>query len=455
MKKITSLVLALMLTLSVAACGTKDETPEETPGETPVETPGEGEEEPEEPAEGGLTGSITVQAEEGWLPYYEAAVERFVAANPDAEVELITSGAMDMLDVIDNTDATNEDVADVFSIPADRIYGLNENEALAPIDAMAIADKVGGFDNYDAGLGGNFNIDGDYLAFPMNIETLIIYANKANAETAGIDLTKTVELNDVNVSDVLIPVWNAWYGVAVTNSSGIELLGMDDSGALFSDMTKDWADLEPEKQATIEAMYNYYKGVQEAGNDMWDSSAAWGHMDTEFTTGGTAVMRVEGPWDSGKMSGLASDGADLEVLPIGSVTVAGKPLNHWKGGWGLVVNSRNEGDDEKMALAEAFIAELMNTDYALDFFKYTGKIMENVPADVYLNGDMSDADKIIVENVLASYVDAPARPLFTEWGQVWSTWENSVLSWASVQPADAEAAYNAIKAAFDAMMLNY
>src|SRR5690554_4998692 len=108
-----------------------------------------------------------------------------------------------------------------------------------------------------------------------------------------------------------------------------------------------------------------------------------------------------------------------------------------------------------MALAEAFIAELMNTDFALDFFKYTGKIMENVPADVYLNGDMSDADKIIVENVLASYTDAPARPLFTEWGQVWTTWENSVLSWASVQPADAEAAYNAIKAAFDAMMLNY
>src|SRR5690554_2291675 len=209
MKKITSLVLALMLTLTVAACGTKDEAPE-TPSETPAETPAEGE---EEPAEGGLTGSNTVQAEEGWLPYYEAAVERFVDANPDAEVELITSGAMDMLDVIDNTDATNEDVADVFSIPADRIYGLNENEALAPIDAKAIADMVGGFANYDEGLGGNFNIDGDYLAFPMNIETLIIYANKANAETAGVDLTKTVELNDAKVSDVLIPVWNAWYGV--------------------------------------------------------------------------------------------------------------------------------------------------------------------------------------------------------------------------------------------------
>jgi len=108
-----------------------------------------------------------------------------------------------------------------------------------------------------------------------------------------------------------------------------------------------------------------------------------------------------------------------------------------------------------MALAEAFIAELMNTEHAVEFFKNTGKIMENVPADVYLSSDLTDADKAIIENVLASYADAPARPLFTEWGSVWDTWKNSVLSWSSVKPADAEAAYKEIKAAFDAMMLNY
>ena len=97
---------------------------------------------------------------------------------------------------MDSTDVTNEDVADVFAIPADRIYGLAQNEALAAIDAKTMAANVGGFSDYDAGLGGNFAIDGEYLAFPMNIETLITFVNTANAEAKGIDITQPIEMSD-------------------------------------------------------------------------------------------------------------------------------------------------------------------------------------------------------------------------------------------------------------------
>ena len=447
MKKITSLLLALSLSLSVAACGTKAATPTETPSETPVETPGDTEAEP-------LTGEISVQVETTWLPYYEAAVARFKTANPDAKVTLIESKAVDMLDVLDKTDPSNVDVADVFAIPADRIYGMAENESLAPIDATALAAKVGGYTNFDEGLGGNFNIDGDYLAFPMNIETLIAFANKKNAEAAGVDLTKTVELADVKTNDILIPAFNAWYGVAVLNSAEIELLGKKDDGTLFSDFTAEWKDFPAEKQAAFTALFNYWKGIQDEGTGMWDASTAWGIMDEQFATGGKTSLRIEGPWDNAKMLGLASEGADLEVLPIGTITVAGKPLKHWKGGWGMAVNARNEGDEEKMALSEAFIAELLNTEFATDFWKVLGKIMPNVEASVYTDSDLTDTDKAVIENVLTSYSDAPARPLFTEWGSVWDTWQNSVLSWSSVKPATPEAAYAEVKAAFDAMMLN-
>lgn len=442
MKKITSLVLALSLALSVAACGTKAPAVSETPAETKVEAPA-----------AGLTGEITVQVEESWLPYYEAAVTRFKTANPEAKVTLINSKAVDMLDVLDKTDPSNVDVADVFAIPADRVYGMAENESLAPIDATALAATIGGYDNFDEGLGGNFNIDGDYLAFPMNIETLILFANTKNAAAAGVDLTKPIELADAKTNDVLIPAFNAWYGVAILNSSEIEPLGMKDDGTLYSDFTAEWKDFPAEKQATFTALFNYWKGIQDEGTGMWDDSTAWGYMDTEFASGGKTSLRIEGPWDNGKMLGLAADGADMEVLPIGTITAAGKPLKHWKGGWGLAVNARNDGDEAKMALSEAFIAELMNTEFATDFWKTLGKIMPNVDADVYLNSDLSDTDKAVIENVLASYEGATARPLFTEWGSVWDTWQNSVLSWSSVKPATAEAAYTEVKAAFDAMML--
>lgn len=442
MKKITSLVLALSLALSVAACGTKAPAVAETPAETKVEAPA-----------AGLTGEITVQVEESWLPYYEAAVTRFKTANPEAKVTLINSKAVDMLDVLDKTDPSNVDVADVFAIPADRVYGMAENESLAPIDATALAATIGGYDNFDEGLGGNFNIDGDYLAFPMNIETLIAFANTKNAAAAGVDLTKPVELTTVKTNDIAIPAFNAWYGVAILNSAEIELLGKKDDGTLFSDFTAEWKDFPADKQATFTALFNYWKGIQDAGTGMWDATTAWGTMDTDFTSGGKTSLRIEGPWDNGKMLGLAADGADLEVLPIGSITVAGKPLKHWKGGWGLAVNARNDGDEAKMALSEAFIAELMNTEFATDFWKTLGKIMPNVDADVYLNSDLTDTDKAVIENVLASYEGATARPLFTEWGSVWDTWQNAVLSWSSVKPATAEAAYTEVKAAFDAMML--
>jgi arabinogalactan oligomer/maltooligosaccharide transport system substrate-binding protein len=442
MKKITSLVLAVSLALSVAACGTKAPVVAETPAETKVEAPA-----------AGLTGEITVQVEESWLPYYEAAVTRFKTANPEAKVTLINSKAVDMLDVLDKTDPSNVDVADVFAIPADRVYGMAENESLAPIDATALAATIGGYDNFDEGLGGNFNIDGDYLAFPMNIETLILFANTKNATAAGVDLTKPVELADAKTNDVLIPAFNAWYGVAILNSSEIELLGKKDDGTLFSDFTAEWKDFPAEKQATFTALFNYWKGIQDEGTGMWDNSTAWGYMDTEFASGGKTSLRIEGPWDNGKMLGLAADGADMEVLPIGNITAAGKPLKHWKGGWGLAVNARNDGDEAKMALSEAFIAELMNTEFATDFWKTLGKIMPNVEADVYLNSDLTDTDKAVIENVLASYEGATARPLFTEWGSVWDTWQNAVLSWSSVKPATAEAAYTEVKAAFDAMML--
>lgn len=451
MKKFFSLLLVLVLVFAISACG-KTEAPEveEPEASAPVE--------PEAPAEPEESDSedynFSVQAEEGWKDYYEAAIERFEADNPGTKVELKLVASFDHLDVIDSTDPTNEDVADIFALPADRLFGLVDNEVLAAIDAKAMADKVGGFNDYDAGLGGAFSIDDEYFAFPMNIETLIAYANTANAEEVGLDLDDKVELNALDSTAVLIPSFDAWFGVAVTNSSGIELLG-NDNGELFSDMTLDWEELDSDKQATFEELYLYWKNNYDAENPMWDAEAAWGYMDTQFTSGGEGVLRISGPWDAASFSEQAGDGEDLAILPLNSIVAAGKDLNHWKGGWGIGVNVRLEDDEETLSLVEAFIAELMNTDYAIDFYKSAGKIMENVPAEVYTSSDLAEIDKTIIENVLISYEDAPARPLFTEWGNVWDTWKNGLLSWSAEQPESAQEAYEILRASFEAMMMNF
>lgn len=441
MKRIMSLILVIALVLSMAACGNNDNNNNAEASDVEKAS--------------GLDATISVQVETGWLAHYEAAKARVLEENPDATINLIETGAFDHLTVLDNTDVTNVDVADIFAIPADRIHGLSKNEYLASLDAQKIAALVGGFDNYDAGLGGNFKIDGDYLAFPMNIESLIIFANQANADAVGLDLTGEIEFTDLGYEDMLIPAFNAWFGVALTNSAEIDLLAKDADGVLFSDLTKDFADLSKEKQELFVALYDFWKKHDEMTTDAWDKDATWGYMDSAFTTGGTNVLRLEGPWSTGGLSEKAGNGEDLVLLPINQVTVHGNPLAHWKGGWGLVANARVEGNEDQMLLVETMIAEIMNTDYAVDLFKATGKIMENVSADVYAASDLSETDKKVIAAVLESYAAAPARPLFNEWGQVWGTWEASVLSWAAVKPANVEEAYAEVQASFKAMMENF
>ncbi len=430
MKKVLSLMLMAILALSLAACG----------GNTT------------DPAD--LDASITVQVEGGWREYYEAVKARVLEVYPNAKIEFIETGSFDHLDVIDSTDVTNEDVADVFAIPADRIFGLALNDALAAIDAKGMAARVGGFGNYDEGLGGNFKIGGEYLAFPMNIETLINFVNTKNAEDLGIDLNSNIEFTDLDFETMLVPVWNAWFGVAITNAAGIELLGKDAQGKLFTDLTKEFSELNADMQGLFTAVFNYWKAHNEAGTDLWDENAAWGYMDNEFKPGGNTAIRLEGPWSTGGLSGHA--GADnLGILSINQVTVNGNPLAHWKGGWGLAINARVELDEDKMTLAQAFIEEVVNPDHAVEFFKATGKILENIEVSAYLNSDLSATDKKVIEAVIKSYEDAPARPLFTEWGQVWDTWKNGVLSWSSENPKTVEEAYRLVKASFDAMMRNF
>jgi len=427
MKKLLSLVMTAVLALGLVGCAKESPAPEQ-----------------KEPV------VITVQAEGPWAALYVNAANRVMEANPDTKILIHETGSFDNLDLIDSTDATNEDVTDVFAIPADRLYGLAENFVLASLPAKEMATNIGGFGDYDAGLGGLLQIEGDYLAFPMNIETLINFTNTANAAALGVDLSQPVELTEIDPNTFLIPLWNTWFGVALTNSADIEMLGKNADGSFFSDLTKDFSELTQEQQDLFTALFNYYEAHQAIESPVFTADI-YGYMDENFKTGGENVLRIDGPWATDGLEGHA--GEDMGLLPIGAVTVNGNPLAHWKGGWGLAINSRIEEDAAKMDLAQKFIEELMNPSNAAEWFTAAGKIIPNAPEGAY--AELSATNQSVIESVYASYDAAPNRPLFKEWGNVWTTWENSMKSWPSVKPATAEEAYNEVKAAFEAMMAQF
>lgn len=396
---------------------------------------------------------VTVQAETGWLPYYQEVEKTVESKMENVDVQLIEVASFDHLDTIDQTDVNNVDVADVFAMPADRLYGLANNQVLAAMPAKEMADRIGGFKDFDGGLGGNFKIDGEYLAFPYNIETLIAYANKANAEAAGIDLTKTIEFTDLSYDQMLVLAHDCWFGVGFMNSANINLLQKAEDGTLSSDLTKEYSELTDAQKNVFTALYDYWKKHNENKTALWDKDAAGGYLDAQFVTGQSTAIRIDGPWAAPNLTERVGSAENLAVIPLSQITVKGQPLAHWKGGWGLAINARIEEDAKKMEVAQAVIEELVNPANAIELFKTTGKILENVDPSAY--DGIDETNKKVIDATYASYEASVARPLFTEFGSVWETYQNALLSWSATNPQSPEEAYKQVKASFDAMMVNF
>lgn len=436
MKKLLVTLLVAATSINFVACGSSDSNK----GEENVSTSSSATDDKV---------TLKVQAEKEWIPYYEKVKETIVEKYPNATIELIETGSFDHLDVLDQTDATNSDVADVFALPADRLYGLAKNQVLAAMPADEMAEEVGGFADFDNGLGGNFQIDGEYLAFPYNIETLIGYVNVENAKTANIDTTQNIEFTDLGYNQILTTVHDAWYGVAFTNSADFELLDKE----LTSDATKEWSDLTDEQKSLFEGLYNYWKAHKENNTSLWDKDAAGGYIDEQFKTGGSDVIKIDGPWATSSVSELVGSADNMEIIPLSQITFNGQPLTHWKGGWGLGINARCEENEAQMEVAEAFIKEIVNPNNAKELFDATGKVLENATIESYEG--IEELQLKVIEATYASYEVAENRPLFSEYGQVWETWQNALLSWSAKNPANAEEAYKEVKASFNGMMANF
>ena len=125
----------------------------------------------------------------------------------------------------------------------------------------------------------------------------------------------------------------------------------------------------------------------------------------------------------------------MEIIPLSQITFNGQPLTHWKGGWDLGINAKCEENEAQMEVPEVFIKEIVNPANAKELFDATGKVLENA--------------------TIADYEVSINRPLFSEYGQVWDTWQNALLSWSAKNPAKAEEAYKEVKASFDGMTANF
>lgn len=398
-----------------------------------------------------INATITVQVEPSWWSYYYEARDRVLQIYPRADIRFVETGMFDHLDVLDATGSYNQDVADVFTFPYDRYHNLRAYSALAQVDGDSYNVISDGKYSTENGMMKALSEEGDHYAYPFSIETLMVFANEANAGAQNVNLNGAIELTD-HIKNVTIPMFNAWFGIPAMNAADIALLEKDASGNLYSDMTRDYGTLSQDEKKVFEGIYDYWKFYNDYNDDMFDTSNAWGFMENQFTEGKPGVIRLEGPWASSYIGNGMSDPDNLRILPINQLEINGIPIKHWRFGSMLGFNARIEGDKEKQILAEAMVMELINPEYAVDFFQVTGRILESAdPARYQVNG-IDSRDSEMIAALAASYELAAYRPVFVEWGKVWQAWESGVLSWNSIQPGSAEEAYGLIQNAFIEMM---
>ncbi|MFM1535001.1 sugar ABC transporter substrate-binding protein, partial [Helcococcus ovis] len=111
-------------------------------------------------------------------------------------------------------------------------------------------------------------------------------------------------------------------------------------------------------------------------------------------------------------------------------------------------NSRLNDKLEQKKLAIKLITELVNPKNAIELYKSTGKILENVSYKTYEESELNKKDKDLIKIVIDSYAKSKNKPIFKEYDEVWTTWKNAVLSWNTLKPKSAEEAYKNIYLSF-------
>ncbi|MFM1581927.1 sugar ABC transporter substrate-binding protein [Helcococcus bovis] len=400
-----------------------------------------------------LKGTISITADKNWIPYYEKIIKKIIKENPDAKINIKEISAFEVLNVL-NTDMLNPDAPDVFAFPLDKFSSLYTKNILAPIPSEKIANKLGGFENFDKGLAGNVKINNEYYGFPFNLETLISYVNTKNAKSEKIDLNKKIEFTKLNDKDnILLPIYEGWYAAALNNAGNINLLNLD-GGKFTSDYAIEYKNLDKNKKQVFDAIFNYWKKHDESGSGLLNPKTSYKYISKNFSTEKKGVVMIDGPWATSINKTLSNEinKGNVNVYPLSNTTIFNKTLSHWKSGWALGINSRIEDKKEEKKLAIKLIEEIINPKNAIELYKYTGKILENVSYKTYEESDLTKNDKEIIKNVIDSYSESKQKPLFREYGEVWEIWKTSILSWNSIKPKTSEEAYKELNNSFSSLI---
>lgn len=350
LKKMAALCMAMVMTASLAGCGSSDSTGAAQGGEAADTTASaEGSSEVGGGAEvaPGKKGSI-----EFWTVFtgadgtsMQAMVDAYNATNPDYTVNHRAIEANDLYLKLPLAIQSEEDVPDVAISHVERVPLFQESGFLDDYTSL-IADTEIKAENYNPKAWEMTELNGGHYGIPLDVHSYILYVNMDLYEKYGngalddgvLTWDEVKASGEACKADGIVTMGMAWHRVKFLASYA--QLG----GSLSSDGTT--PDFNNDKAAQV---VNNWTDLYNAGYTQKDGDTPW-----EMFLGGSVLYCPEGIWmyNNVKEAGLNAAMYDYPVFDAGT-------KGNWTSSHQFVLPRNNNRDEEK-------------TKAVLDFINYMG-----------------------------------------------------------------------------------
>ncbi len=361
MKKLIAILLALVLVLSMTACGSSS-------GDTYVDDDGNEQE------------IVEIEFIQWWSveaggEYMYDVVADFEALNPGIKVTLIEQPFADTKNVTVSNFATGQS-ADIIGMNPPWSRELYDMGILAPLDEFINADSSYSLDNY---VGVADTIDGDHYTVPVTPLAFFLYYNVDMFEEAGIEPPTTID-EFVDAAIALTDTAANQYGFTAALSSASAANGsiltiypmLYALGGLTIDDNGDFVCDSEEMAIVLQALAD----MQSAGALTPGTASNSEMMALEEFKAGTAAMMVQ---SDAHIISLDTGNPDLNygIITLPTISEGDEPsLRHH--GWDIAISSTSEHKEE----AWAFISYLTSEEVQVDLCASLSKIPAYIGADV-------------------------------------------------------------------------
>ena len=352
MKRIIALLLALVMVLSMAACGNSN-AGSNAPASNPS-TPNTGADKPddsqsdENPLAGTYDITMWVSELEGVAALFQQQIDAFEAANPGIVINASIEG-------VTEADAGSKVVADVASAPD--IYCFAQDQLARLVQAAALAAPGKGASetivaNNDAGAVAAASVAGTLYAYPMTSDNgyYLYYDTSIISEEDADSLEAIIAACEANNLKFRFALENAWYTASFFFATGCHSNWTMNEAGEFTAIDDDF-----NSAAGLAAM----KGMEKlAKSPAYDSNA------DIFTDAGAIVTGI---WNANAAAEHFGDNLGATDLPSFEVDGTSYHLGSYTGN--KLMGVKPQADPQKVAVLSLLAQFLTNEECQLQRYE--------------------------------------------------------------------------------------